>query len=196
MLQETINTTANNTVPIILALIAAGAVIVGPLLSLWGTRCQNKTALAIADKQNRTALATAKRQNEAALAIAYRQNIGPMREKWIGQLREFLAEFLSLASVNYIRGSSTGAELNLGDEGKRMLHLSRAIGLLVDTAKDDHVELLECLNKMFDALRHIKDPEADKQFREVQDDTYRLSRKIFKTEWNRISKEFDPTKIA
>jgi hypothetical protein len=65
--------------PVLSLVIAALAVFFGPLISLR----------------------IAKRQIEASLAVTIRQTIAPMRQKWIDDLRERVAEYGSVAGWFY-----------------------------------------------------------------------------------------------
>jgi hypothetical protein len=155
-------------IPVISLVIAALAVVFGPIITLRISRRQFDLSRRIADKQI----------------------IAPMRQAWINSLREKVAELTSSAlhywnqDWSQLHGSSKKNE----DE-KRMIQLEHEIELLINPSEADHKELVTTIREMMWSL-DVGLQRAD-QFAAARQKTIALGQKIFKAEWNRTKQDIE-----
>lgn len=154
-------------IPILSLLIAALAVFVGPMITLRMSR----------------------RQIELSRRIAHRQIIAPMRQAWINNLRDRLAELLTLSTRCWNKNAESGYDELQDPEYKRIEELGQEIELLINPTEDDHKELVAAIKEITMSIAHgLKAVDA------FSTSTARagvLGQKIFKTEWNRIKAEIE-----
>ena len=115
------------------AIIALAAVIVGPSLVFVASR----------------------RQMATQIVIAYRSVISPMRQKWINDLRERVAEFVSEATWIYLlnfQGKESLEKVDVKPTTIRMTLLRNQIELMLNPAEDDHNELIKRIETVRAAL--------------------------------------------
>ena len=125
----------NEVIPILSLAVAALAVFVGPIISYH----------------------VAKRQIASALATSQKQIIAPMRQAWINNLRDVLAELASLALHYY----SAGFEEREDSEYQHLSLLEHRIQLMLNPMEDDHNELERLIRKMITSLERGKEGDED-----------------------------------
>jgi hypothetical protein len=113
-----------------------------------------------------------------------------MRQAWINNLREKVAE-LSSSALHYWNkdwsSSLHDAEDRKDEEQKRLTLLEHEIELLINPSEADYKELVETIRKMMWALQRGLD--SIEEFNAARERTTILSQRIFKAEWNRIKEE-------
>lgn len=153
----------NQAIPIVSLIIAVLAVLFGPLVILKIGR----------------------KQIELSRRIASKQIVAPMRQAWINNLREKLAELSSSAHHYW----NAGFEERKDEEYKRLTQLEEEIKLLINPTEEDHKELVDTIRQMLSALeRGTRDAE---EFFAAREKTTTLGQKIFKTEWSRIKDDIE-----
>jgi hypothetical protein len=155
-------------IPILSLAIAALAVFVGPFITLKISR----------------------RQFELSRRIADKQIVAPMRQAWINNLREKVAELSSSALHYWNKDWSRplhDSEDMKDEEQKRLTLLEHEIELLINPSEADHKELVETIRKMMWALERGLD--SVEEFNVARKRTMILSQCIFKAEWKRIKEE-------
>lgn len=139
-------------------LIAALAVFVGPFISLN----------------------IARRQTKSSLEIANKQIVAPMRQAWINNLRDDVAELMSSALHYFVAGFEDRSD----KEYQRLEHLEHKLRLMLNPEEDDHNALEDHVRTMIASLERGK--QEDQLFIINYDAALKLSRVIFKREWDRI----------
>lgn len=110
------------------------AAVIGPLVTIYATSKQSQTAQALAREQINSAAA---------------QGIGSTRQQWIDNVRDTLAELLSIANqLRYI--SIRDRDLTWADhEGMpRVLFLQSKLELLMNPQEEDHRNLVIMVNEL------------------------------------------------
>lgn len=153
--------------PVLSMGIALAAVIVGPVI----------------------AYLVAKRQIVAQTAIAYRSVIAPMRQKWINDLRERIAEFIGEAAWIYMvhfQGPGAKAVVDVKPKALRMTVLRTQIELMLNPGEEDHQQLV----KLIEAVRAtaIEDLRVN-EFPQSVEALSVCAKKILKTEWKVVKDE-------
>jgi hypothetical protein len=156
-------TLTDQTIPILSLVVAALAVFFGPFITLYIGR----------------------KQNELSRRIASKQIVAPMRQAWINDLRDKLAE-LSSSALHYL---NAGFENRKDKEYKRLTLLEEEITLLINPSETDHLELVKAIRKMILALESGID-EVD-NFIKARETTRSLGQRIFKSEWNRVKDDIE-----
>lgn len=156
-------------IPILSLVVAALAVFVGPTISVR-----------IAKRQIRASAQLATSQIRSSLEASNKQIIAPMRQAWINNLRDLLAELTSSSLHYYVAGFEDRKE----EEYQRVRLLQSKIQLMLNAKEEDHV-LLEQLIKRMAAAIHYKKEEAD-EFPDLHTEVVALSRSILKREWDRV----------
>lgn len=147
----------------ILSLIVAGlAVFVGPFISLIIT----------------------KRQINSSTRISEKQIISPIRQVWINELRMIIAEIAS-KSAHYW---AAGYEDRKDSEYYRITELEHQLKLYLNPKENDHLELMEKVNKMTNDISasNYKD---DEKFWNAHNDVMEISQTILKREWERVKND-------
>ena len=124
------------------------------------------------------------RQIKSSLDIVSRQIISPMRQKWINNLRDLIAEFLSRVTSYWI----TGIEKRNDLEYQKLLELEYKLSLFINPKEKDHNDLIY----EFKLLLHILNmggTQDDLMFEPTRDNIVKISQKIIKSEWNRVKDE-------
>lgn len=163
--------------PVLSLVIAALAVFFGPLISLR-----------IAKRQIEASLAVAKQQIETNLAVTVRQTIAPMRQKWIENLRDRVAEYDSVAAWFYRKTymPSSGDDFaSKDDQTIRMILLRQQIELMLNPNENDHNVLIDCLERIRMAAWNKDEHE---KIIPAMNDLNACCKKILKQEWNRVKK--------
>lgn len=149
-------------VSILSLVVAALAVFIGPMISLWICR----------------------RELDASMAIANKSLTAPMRQAWINSLRDLVAELSSgLFHLSF------ADDPNKSDEDLRTLVLvQNKILLMLNSREADHQQLEKLISGALDALHatlgsgNDRPTELSMRLVEIRE----LSRTILKREWDRV----------
>ena len=145
-------------IPVLSLIVAALAVFVGPIVG-W-----------IAGRQ----------QMLASLAVANKQILAPMRQAWINELRDNLAELASDTLHYFVSGMADRKD----SDYQKLTLLEHKISLMVNPEESDHHRLLEVIRNLVSALESGK--ERDSEFIDAHKELVPLSRGILKREWDRV----------
>jgi len=156
-------------IPTLSLIVAALAVFVGPIIS-WS----------IAKRQIRASSAVASNQILSTLEASNKQIIAPMRQAWINNLRDLLAELTS-SSLHYY---ATGFEDRSDKEYQRVSLLESKVKLMLNAKEDDHQRLETLIRKMIWAIQYEKGKKDE--FPDLHTEVVGLSRAILKREWDRV----------
>lgn len=158
----------NDWLPVISLLVAALAIFLGPAVSWLVARNQVRSSLKAANKQI----------------------LAPMRQQWIEDLRNLIAELTSEAHYLYIAAADEDP-----DEGstknekarRRMLFLEQKVRLMLNPNEADHQDLIVKIRALVSAAEAYdpKGPDFGSLHIAVTD----LSRRVFKREWDRVKQE-------
>jgi hypothetical protein len=161
--------TLQTYLPFASLLVAALAVVVGPLIS-WHI---------------------ARRQQETDLRVANKQIIAPIRQAWINSLRDRTAELINTAHWFYIAGK--GDALAAEDEeaeievGRKMLFLQRQVELMLNPNEEDHKLLAASLSLVVSSVNaHGK---GFMDFPDNCENAKTICQKILKREWERVKND-------
>ena len=143
-------------------IVAALAVVVGPMVS-W---------------------AITKRQIRSSLEVSNKQITAPMRQAWINKLRELLAELTSSALHYYV----AGFEDRTDKEYQRVTLLEAHIQLMLNPNEKDHQRLVGLMRSM---VNEIEKSGRSREFESLHPEVIALSQKILKGEWDRVRKPID-----
>ena len=139
---------------------------------------QIKAAEENARRQIESAQTVAKQQVESAHEVARLNLIMPMREVWIGQLREKLSSYLTrCAMINILKPKEHSADT------WGLLSVRYEIGLMLNPDDESHQKLYDAMKKNFDlaADAEMGDPAVGK----AVDETTRLAHVVLAAEWKR-----------
>jgi hypothetical protein len=149
-------------ISVISLMIAALAVVVGPLVYLY----------------------ISKNQSKATLQLAKQQLLGPMRQAWINELRELVVEVTS----NCLHYWSTGTYEDLeNDEYQRIIHIQHKVRLMINPAEEDHAKLFKEIESMVNAAGALSGKE-DKVFFDAYNTVISTSQAVLKREWDVVKK--------
>jgi hypothetical protein len=152
-------------IPILSLIVAALAVFVSPILSFI----------------------VARRQTASFLAVSHKQIIAPIRQAWINNFRDVLAELTSKAVHYYC----AGFDVRKDSEYQQLTLLEHKVQLMLNPNEDDHKRLEQLIRKMISSLERGK--EGDDDFCRSHTDVVALSREILKREWNRVKEKIQTT---
>lgn len=142
---------------IIAAVTALGAVILGPLVSLWAAQKQAKVTVLSANRQ-----------------------------AWINSLRDSVSEYFATANYIHATDWGTHPHSEHHERMARLAYLSSKIRLMVNPDEDDHKALVRALGEFAllcaDATR-TKDKAA---WHLKHDSSMQLTQSILKREWQRV----------
>ena len=125
----------------------------------------------------------AKRKIDSILKATDKQIIAPMRQDWINNLRDLIAELL--AKTLYYFGD--GFEDRSDAEYLRLSELEIKISLMLNVKEKDHKRLRDYIRKLSSSLGSGR--EGDSIFVDLHPKMEKLAQKILKKEWNRVRKE-------
>lgn len=162
----------NFLLPVLSLVVAALAVFVGPILAWF-----------VAKRQTAIALTNAELQSTTSLQIANKQIVAPMRQAWINNLRDLLAELLGKSEHYW----AAGFEDREDEEYQRITELENKLALFINPKEDDHSHLLEQVEKMTQGISGGLS--GNKAFWEAHEEVKKLSQSILKKEWNRVKEE-------
>lgn len=167
----------SETIPILSLIVALLAVFVGPLITL---------------RLGRKQAGLSAKQLELSRRIASKQIVAPMRQAWINNLRDKVAELTS--GVVHCYNRDWRRPLRPPDEWKdeerkRLTLLEHEIQLLINPTEADHKELVETIRIMMAALD--KGLDGTGHLFAAQEKVTAIGQRIFKAEWNRVKEEID-----
>lgn len=148
-----------NAIPILSLVVAALAVFVGPIIS-WKVT---------------------KRQITSSLAVANKQIVAPMRQVWISNLRDILAELTSSAFHYYL----AGFEERTDEEYLRVTLLQHKAAMMLNPLEEDHRRLEDLIRQLISSLDDGLG--SDLRFPGLHKDVADLSRQVLKREWNCVT---------
>jgi hypothetical protein len=135
-------------------------------------------------------LKMSERQIELSRRIASKQIVAPMRQAWINNFREKLAEFISSANHYWnVRQVIIGRVELKDEEQRRLIQIEYEIELLVHPEETDHSELVKTLKQIPWFLEREIDDLGE--LNTLLKNATLLGQKIFKTEWNRIKGDIE-----
>jgi hypothetical protein len=111
---------------------------------------------------------------------ARRAMLGPMRQKWINDLRDLLSEITSCCLHYYVEGYEDFSD----KEYQHITHLQHRIMFMINQDEKKHTDLIKSLEKMVFAL----DRGADFEFRQAYEKLIIDGRDVLTTEWNVVKK--------
>ena len=152
----------NELISILSLIIAAIAVFFGPLISIIIT---SKTL----------------RLNSK---IASKNLISPIRQQWIDNLRNSIAELVARSHHYCVAGTEDRED----EEYYRIIELEMKIKLLINPKEIDHIKLLEAINEMLTNL-YKGGIKAEIIFWEKHKEVIELSQSILKREWERVKND-------
>jgi len=152
------STGMDKLIPVLSLLVAAFAVFVGPLISLR----------------------VARRQVMSSLEVANKQITAPMRQAWINNLRDLLAEITSSALHYFV----AGFEDRTDEEYRRLLLLEDKIQMMLNPKEGDHKRLEQLIRTLISGLQ--RGERADGAFEVTLPAVKQLSREVLKREWDRV----------
>lgn len=155
-------------IPVLSLVVAAVAVFVGPLISLK----------------------IARRQVASSLEVANKQVIAPMRQAWINNLRDLLAE-LSSSSLHYY---VAGFEDRSDQDYLRLTLLEHKVQLMLNPKEEDHRRLEQLIRTAISALN--AGPAGRENFEAVHPEIMKLSREVLKREWDRVREPITPEPVT
>ena len=159
----------NQTIPILSLIIAALAVLVGPLVQWLIAR---KTLAAQREMAENTLAAQSR--------LAEKTLVAPMRQNWINELRKKLSKLLGGSSFLMVKGWDLQQDAK---DIRELMDTQIEIQLTLNPREDDHKILIETTRMMMDAGLEAEDKE---RFRQLRDEVITLSQAILKKEWNRV----------
>lgn len=115
-----------------------------------------------------------------SIRSAKRQMLGPMRQKWINELRELLAE-ISSKSLHYF---VSGFENRTDEEYQNITLIEHRIIFMINQNEPEHIALVETIEKMVAALQFRG--KSDRDFIDAYEKVLKDGRAVLKQEWNVI----------
>lgn len=106
--------------------------------------------------------------------------LGPMRQKWINDLRGLLSE-ISGSCLHYWQA---GYEDRTDEEYKRITDLTHQVIFHLNPHEKEHNKLIEVIRSLEGSLS--KGKKGDKEFFKAYEDLLDQGRKVLKTEWKVI----------
>jgi hypothetical protein len=150
-------------------------VFISPLVSFFISR-----------RQIRNSLERNQRQTDSSLAVANKQIVAPMRQKWINDLRDLIAELAS-DSLHYFRA---GHDFEGYKNFQRLTFLESKIQLMLNPNEEDHQKLEWMIAEMLKALQSGGE-QGRADFIATHPEVMKFSRQVFKREWNRVKENIE-----
>lgn len=166
---------ADKAIPVLSLVVAALAVFISPLVSFFISRRQVKNSLELNQ-----------RQTDSSLAVANKQIVAPMRQKWINDLRDLIAELAS-DSLHYFRA---GHDFEGYKNFQRLTFLESKIQLMLNPNEEDHQKLEWMIAEMLKALQSGGE-QGRADFMATHPEVMKFSRQVFKREWNRVKENIE-----
>lgn len=146
-------------VAVIAALTALGAVVFGPLVSMWIVRRQTQVAV-----------------------------LSNNRQTWINELRELIAEYLSITSFVHVADWSESPRDVHDQKMERLMLLNSKIQLMLNPTEKDHIQLVRLLGNLAEGSAAARKGVEIKKMQDNHLDAVKLAQSILKREWNRVKK--------
>lgn len=129
--------------------------------------------------------------------VAHKTVISPMRQAWINNLRDAIAEFLATAekaAFQYYKSNETDLDKKKARQKiyERLAHIEAKIKLMINPDESDHTELLNKIAALKDwsgdnelSYEEMADQDEGElsNFEKRQQAIVDISRKILKEEW-------------
>jgi predicted membrane protein len=133
-----------------------------------------------------------KNSQEVATKQIKSSSISSFRQKWIENLRDCIAEFISVSQYIYLVAYLNNSQPNQDtiDNFKKLSFLQEKIELYLNPTKNRHLEIMRSTNIIRDLL-YAKD-KTPKEREQILAETSNLTKKvneILKEEWQRIKTE-------
>ena len=113
---------------------------------------------------------------------AKRAMLGPMRQKWINDLRALFSE-VSSSCLHYFQ---TGYEDRTEKEYQRITDLEHKIIFMINPNETEHQDIVKVIRNMVGALE--KGKEGDSEFIYSYEKLLKDGRAVLKKEWNVVKK--------
>lgn len=146
--------------PFLSLVVAALAIFVGPYIS-WKV---------------------ARRQTQTSVRIANKQIIAPMRQVWINNLRDLVAEILGKCAHYW----AAGYEEREDSEYRHITELVHRLEFFINPNEEDHAQLIKEVWQMESALSRGSSKETDELFWTAHLQVKQKAQIILKREWNRV----------
>jgi hypothetical protein len=147
------------TVALISAVTALCAVLLGPLVSLWSEKNRMRVAVLSANRQS-----------------------------WINELRNLIAEFMSLVGYLNATRDSDEPRSERNTKMERLLLVHSKIGLLINPKEEDHKSLMVELQKIVNASITSKDESTTATVKTGLAQLHRIAQTVLKREWERVKR--------
>ncbi|GAA5443619.1 hypothetical protein Misp06_01797 [Microbulbifer sp. NBRC 101763] len=157
------NISLSNIVPLASLIVAGLAVFVGPVVTYI----------------------VATEKNKASARVSNKQIIAPIRQAWIDNLRNLIAEITG-KSLHYW---TSGYEDREDSEYLHITELVHKLELYLNIAEPDHAYLLKRVHDMVNLLSSSPSSENSNKFQNIHIDVISTSREILKREWERVKNE-------
>ena len=154
---------ADQIVPILSLVVAVLAVFIGPIVTLLVSKQKNSTSIQVSNKQI----------------------IAPIRQEWINNLRDLIAD-ISGKCAHYW---ASGFEEREDDEYRHITELVHKLQLYINPKENDHAKLLNKVREMEYALSSHGNPENDEKFWSAHHEVMATAQAILKREWERVKNE-------
>ena len=152
------------SIPTLSLIVAAIAVFFGPWISLR----------------------IAKRQMASSAEVANKQITAPMRQAWINNLRDLIAELAGDALHYFTAGHDFKGYQNF----QRLTFLESKIQLMLNPNEPDHQRLEWMIREMMEGLQ-AGDEQGRQKFIATHPEVTKLSREVLKREWNRVKDKIE-----
>jgi hypothetical protein len=166
-------------IPTLSLIVAALAVFFGPIIS-WR----------IAKQQIGASSDLANAQINAALLTSNKQIVAPMRQAWINDLRDLLAEL----SSNILHYYLAGFEDRTDKEYQRLALIESKVKLMLNPREQDHRRLEELIRALVTTIE--RQSKFIDEFSELHDELVSLSRDVLKREWDRVKQPLSTSGIG
>jgi len=120
-----------------------------------------------------------------SIRVANKQVIAPMRQAWINNLRDLVADLLGKCAHYWAAGFDERED----SEYRHITELLYKLDLFLNPNEEDHVALIQNLRVMHLALSEGRDPEHDNVFWDTHRTAVALVQRILKREWDRVKSE-------
>lgn len=160
-------------VPIASLIVAALAVFVGPIIS-WRI---------------------AKKSSDTSLHVAHKQVIAPMRQKWIDNLRDRVADIISTAHWYYVSGMDEVVSLAEDEDWEResqqvdrkLIFLLNQVELMLNPNEKDHIDLIAALREVVHAAH--RSGSAPPSIADAVEKANTICKQVLKREWEVVKRE-------
>ncbi len=113
---------------------------------------------------------------------AKRAMLGPMRQKWINDLRDLLSEITSSCLHYFVAGFDDRSD----QEYQHITHLEHRIMFMINQNEPEHTDLVKTIRSMVSALEGGGGFDSD--FIQAYEKAINDGRAVLKTEWDVVKK--------